>query len=92
MNGAQKNSLLGAIRILAITCWIVVMPLLFMLFRLLRVPGHKKMVPFFHAGTCWILGIKVSTSGAMTTERPALYVSNHISYIDIFVLTNTYDF
>ena len=62
------------------------MPLLFILLRLLRIPGHTKLVPLFHAGTCRILGIRVSTSGQMSDAAPTLYVSNHISYVDIFVL------
>ena len=82
----QKNYLLGFIRLVVLASWIVVMPLLFMLLRLLRVPGHSKLVPIFHAGTCRILGIRVTTTGEMSQTAPTLYVSNHISYVDIFVL------
>lgn len=82
----QKNYLLGAARIIAITLWIVIMPLFYLLVQLLRVPGYKKLVPFFHAGTCRILGISVDVSGEMSLIKPSLYVSNHISYVDIFIL------
>ena len=62
------------------------MPILFTICKFLRVPGYPKMVPFFHAGTCRILGIEVSKSGEMSVARPTLYISNHISYVDIFIL------
>ena len=82
----QKNYVLGFARIVAIILWIMIMPLFYLLAKLLRVPNYKKIVPFFHAGTCRILGISVEVSGDMTFDKPALYVSNHISYIDIFIL------
>jgi len=82
----RKNYLLGAVRLIAITLWIILMPLLYTIVSFLRVPGHKKMIPFFHAGTCRILGIEVTKSGDMSMARPTLYASNHISYVDIFIL------
>jgi len=82
----QKNYLLGLLRITSITLWIVLMPLFYLVVQLLRVPGYKKLVPFFHAGTCRILGIGVEVSGEMSLAKPTLYVSNHISYVDIFIL------
>ena len=82
----KKNYLVGAVRLITLVLWIVVMPIIFMLCRLLRVPGHFQLIPFFHAGTCKILGIGVTESGIMSVARPTLYVSNHISYIDIFIL------
>jgi 1-acyl-sn-glycerol-3-phosphate acyltransferase len=82
----RKNYLVGALRLVVLLTWIVMMPIFFMLCRLLRIPGHSQIVPFFHAGTCRILGIGITKSGAMNEQRPTLYVSNHISYIDIFIL------
>lgn len=82
----QKNYALGLLRMVAIVLWILLMPVVFMLAQLLRLPGYKKLVPLFHAGTCRILGIRTSVSGDMSHAKPTLYVSNHISYIDIFVL------
>jgi 1-acyl-sn-glycerol-3-phosphate acyltransferase len=57
-----------------------------MFVRFLRVPGYAKVPHMFHAGTCRILGIEVVESGEMSQLRPTLYVSNHVSYIDIFAL------
>jgi 1-acyl-sn-glycerol-3-phosphate acyltransferase len=40
----------------------------------------------FHGLSCRVLGLDVRTHGAIATDRPVLYVSNHISYADILVL------
>lgn len=82
----KKNYLVGFIRILVLTLWIICVPLFFMLVRFLNIPGHQKIPHKFHGGTCRILGIEVVESGDMCTARPTLYLSNHISYIDIFIL------
>jgi lyso-ornithine lipid O-acyltransferase len=41
---------------------------------------------FYHRWCCRILGFRVRMIGAPTLRRPALYVSNHVSYTDITVL------
>lgn len=82
----KKNYLVGGIRIISIVGWIILMPLVFLLAKLLRLPNYQKLPHTFHAGVCRILGIRVSCSGEMSVYRPTLYLSNHVSYIDIFVL------
>ena len=82
----KKNYVLGLLRAISLTLWIIFTPLFFMLARFLRIPGHTQIPHIFHAGTCRILGIQVVESGEMSTARPTLYVSNHVSYIDIFIL------
>ena len=62
------------------------MPLIYFVLRLLRVPGvYEVMLPMFHRGVCKILGLKVEVIGQMSQYKPTLFVSNHISYIDIFI-------
>ena len=82
----KKNYLLGVIRTISLALWIICVPLFFMLVRFLRIRGHQQIPHKFHAGTCRILGIEVVESGEMSRARPTLYVSNHVSYIDIFIL------
>ena len=82
----QKNYFLGVIRFITLMIWILVVPIFFLLAQLLRIPEYKKLVPLFHAGTCRILGIGITVSGQMSQAKPSLFVSNHVSYIDIFVL------
>jgi 1-acyl-sn-glycerol-3-phosphate acyltransferase len=82
----KKNYLVGLFRIIVLALWIIFVPLFFILAKSLGLRGYTKIPHKFHAGTCRILGIEIVESGEMTTARPTLYVSNHVSYLDIFIL------
>ncbi|MFT6407740.1 MAG: 1-acyl-sn-glycerol-3-phosphate acyltransferase, partial [Arenicella sp.] len=82
----RKNYLVGLIRIIVLALWIIFVPLFFMLAKFLGIPDYTKIPHKFHAGTCRILGIEVVESGEMSQARPTLYISNHVSYLDIFIL------
>lgn len=41
---------------------------------------------FYHRVCCRILGLDVETRGTMSATTPTLFVSNHLSYLDIEVL------
>lgn len=57
-----------------------------MIARACRVPNHSALPHVFHKGVRFILGLKVQFSGIPSDQQPTLYVSNHISYLDVFVL------
>ena len=40
----------------------------------------------YHRGACPIIGLRVECRGAMSSERPTLFVCNHTSYLDIIAL------
>ncbi len=82
----QRNYLLVPIRVVALVMWVVLMPLVYMLASLLRIPRYNELPQVFHAGMRVIFGIHVHLINSATELRPALYVSNHISYLDIIVL------
>ncbi len=82
----SKNYLIAPFRLIAVVFWVIFMPLLFLLCSTLRVPRYKELPHVFHAGMRFIFGIKVKKTGVATELKPALYVSNHISYLDIIVL------
>ena len=52
----------------------------------LRLPLSRHLPRFYHRWTCRILGIRITTDGAMSRRKPTLFISNHISYVDIEVL------
>jgi lyso-ornithine lipid O-acyltransferase len=54
---------------------------------LLIAPRFWWALPFaYHKLCCRIMGLKVRVVGKPATARPALFVSNHVSYLDIPVL------
>ena len=46
----------------------------------------ERLPLFYHAVVCRILRVRVETCGRIATQRPVLFVCNHISWIDITVL------
>ncbi len=54
--------------------------------RIFNLPGRPTLAKAFHKSTLKCFNLRVLTEGQLVTGRPTLYISNHISYIDIFVL------
>lgn len=92
MNDAQQADITRfsymrfAVSTLLFVLWAIVMPILFFLSHL--IPGFEpqSIVRRFHWGVCLILGLKVEFRGEMSEYKPTLFVGNHVSYLDIFVL------
>jgi len=82
----KKNYFMAVLRWLMLVIWLAVLPVLFFTAKLFKIESRKKLPHIFHHGLCFILGLKREFSGQLSTHRPSLYVSNHISYIDVFVL------
>ena len=51
----------------------------------------RRLPRWWHRVMCRVMGIKVTTHGALATERPLLLVSNHASWKDILVLGSVAD-
>jgi 1-acyl-sn-glycerol-3-phosphate acyltransferase len=50
-------------------------------------PRLSLTLPLWHHNRCCrLLGIHVVRRGRMSRQRPTLFVSNHVSYLDIIVL------
>ena len=82
----QKNYLLVLFRVPALLLWIIVLPLIFFLARALKLEWHREVPHYFHRGMCFIFGLRARYSGTEHLQKPVLFVSNHISYLDIFPL------
>ena len=50
-------------------------------------PLARQLPRVYHRLVCRILGIEVEIRGAISTDQPTLFVANHISYLDIEVLS-----
>lgn len=46
----------------------------------------ERFFQVFHSGCCKIFKLNCRMIGEPSTQRPALFLSNHISYLDIFIL------
>lgn len=74
------------LRLVLFILWAFSSCIIFILARALRLPKHESLIPLFHAVACRIFGLSVEYFGEIHDRPPALYVANHISYLDIFVL------
>ncbi|WP_020590547.1 lysophospholipid acyltransferase family protein [Kiloniella laminariae] len=61
------------------------------LLLLLRLPGRYKLPLWYHKASCHLTGVQVIVHGKRSTRRPTLFVSNHVSYLDISVLGSLID-
>jgi len=56
------------------------------LLLLVRSPLSERLPRFYHGLAGRILGFETTVLGKPTTQRPALFVANHTSYVDIEIL------
>jgi len=81
-----SSAIVGALRILVYLAWTLPCMPIQLFFVLLHTPGRVTFPVFYHRICCRILGVKVEVHGRATKKRPALFVCNHSSYLDIEVL------
>ena len=66
--------------------WILLGLLIYVVFRIFFPKKIHHLYLFFHRTCCKIFSIRCHIKGELADTRPVLYVANHISYIDVFVL------
>jgi len=79
---------------IAFLIWCGVAGIILATARIFRIEGWlESYPPVFHRLCCWLFGIKVvvegvNAEGLKTTSdsAPVLYVTNHVSYLDVLVL------
>ena len=64
--------------------FIVIAQMLIKLFGIKRL--NKSMDSLTNRGILWLIGVRVKVEGKIYKKRPVMYVSNHVSYIDILAL------
>lgn len=73
------------LRLLGLVGWAIIIAPMQTVAVLLKLKAAERIPRRFHRGVMWLFGIKIVTTGSMSGEHPTLFVSNHISYLDIFV-------
>ncbi len=80
------QNLLAVFRIFMMIFWtfIIIPPLIIV--KRINAPAGLKMAMWWHIMMCKSVGLKVKINGDICTNAPVLYVSNHVSYLDIVVI------
>ena len=84
--GSLQSPLRRTIRITMLFAWILLWMPVFYPAYYLKAPFHMWLVKIFSKGMNWIMGVKLVIHGKPVCDRPVLFVSNHASYFDIYVL------
>ena len=73
----------------AIIC-VLVIPIQLSILCLQKKGFYAYIVPrLWHGCVCLIFGIKIKRIGEISTHKQTIYVSNHISYLDIPTIAST---
>lgn len=59
---------------------------LYYVMNFLKIGDTDRMIHRFHSGVARLFNLHCAYEGTLRTERPTLYVSNHITYLDVFLL------
>jgi 1-acyl-sn-glycerol-3-phosphate acyltransferase len=72
---------------IALGIWIAIGAITMLVAKLVRWRGLQTTFPlWFHRLACKLFTLDVEVSGNISGEIPTLYVANHASYLDVFVL------
>ena len=77
---------LGFARLTCYLLWIALVAPVQALAVALRLPLRKRLPVIFHRGCLRIFDIAVTVVGQPSFDKPTLFISNHVSYLDIEVL------
>jgi 1-acyl-sn-glycerol-3-phosphate acyltransferase len=54
----------------------------------LKLPARRRIPVFYHRWVCRLVGVRVRVVGERTAQQPLLIVSNHVSWLDISVISS----
>jgi 1-acyl-sn-glycerol-3-phosphate acyltransferase len=86
MNKSPLHTINMLLSTLLLVVWCIAMLAVHAIWKLLHVPKIEKCYFVFHAGCCRLFNLRCEIKGEISTARPTLFLSNHISYLDVFVL------
>lgn len=85
-----KRSLLHPVKMvvstLLLVLWCLLMLTVHFFWKLFKIPNVDKCYSFFHSFCCRLFNMHCIVKGDISTASPTLFLSNHISYLDVFVL------
>lgn len=80
------NRLRQFTRLVLLILWSLIMPMVFFLSKLIPWFDSQRLPRVYHWGVCKLIGLRVQFKGNLSSHIPTLFVSNHVSYLDIFAL------
>lgn len=85
--GAIKvNKLRAALAVPLVALWCLIGAISMLICKALGPSAAQRFPLLWHGFMCRVFGMHVEYEGELQTSRPTLYVANHTSYLDVFVL------
>lgn len=84
--GRRSSWLLAIWRASVLIAWTLTLLPPALVGKLTTGKAPSALVGLWHRGACRIIGLELSMDGRPSNAGPALFVANHISYVDILVL------
>lgn len=86
----QKNNLSSlwrtAISTVLLVAWVMISLLVYLIVKCILPNKLASLYMLFHRGSCWIFSMRCHIYGKVSEAQPTLYLCNHVSYLDVFVL------
>ena len=80
------NKFRASLGVLVLAVWCLVGALTMLVCKGLRLTWVRSFPLVFHGFVCRLFSMRVEYVGELDTSRPIMYVANHTSYLDVFVL------
>lgn len=58
-------------------------------FHALNLPAARQLPGFYHRIALWLMGIRLHVRGAIQDSSPSFIIANHISWLDIPIISST---
>jgi 1-acyl-sn-glycerol-3-phosphate acyltransferase len=71
-----------------LSVWVLMMLPIFCVFKYLLPARLDFFYATFHRLCCYLFSMEVITEGEVSVSKPTLFLSNHVSYLDIFALSS----
>ena len=82
----KPNTFKAIVMAILLLLWIPFGVLSMLVCRLLKLKATYKFPLLFHGVVCRMFGMQCQYYGEVASQRPTMYVANHVSYLDVFVL------
>ncbi len=84
----QSSKIKAYLVLFALIVWNLIFLPLYAIGSIIPFVNHKRLVTIYHSGLCWLMGVEVKQVGEPSKHPSTLFVSNHVSYLDIPVLSS----
>lgn len=81
-----SNPIKSVVTVILFLGWILLMLPVLLVYQMVNKKNIDNFYLYFHKGACRIFALRCRITGQVSAHKPTLFLSNHISYLDVIVL------